>query len=63
MVPAVAGADVVHSHTWYANFAGHTAGLLHGVPHVVSAHSLEPLRTARALAESTLGAPPPDYSI
>ena len=33
------------------------------IPHVVTAHSLEPLRTARALAESTLGAPPPDYSI
>lgn len=26
-------------------------------------HSVEPLRTARALAENTLGAPPPDYSI
>ena len=39
-----AGADLVHSHTWYANLAGHLAALLHGVPHVVSAHSLEPLR-------------------
>ena len=39
-----AGADLVHSHTWYANLAGHLAGLLHGVPHVVTAHSLEPLR-------------------
>ncbi len=39
-----AGADVVHSHTWYANMAGHWASLLHGVPHVLSAHSLEPLR-------------------
>lgn len=38
------GADVVHSHTWYANLAGHLAGLLHGIPHVLSAHSLEPLR-------------------
>ncbi|MDQ1286461.1 MAG: alpha-maltose-phosphate synthase [Actinomycetota bacterium] len=38
------GADVVHSHTWYANLAGHLAGLLYGVPHVLSAHSLEPLR-------------------
>ena len=38
------GADVVHSHTWYANGAGHLANLLHGVPHVVTAHSLEPLR-------------------
>ncbi|MBA4083856.1 MAG: glycogen synthase [Kytococcus sp.] len=42
------GADLVHSHTWYANFAGHTASLLHGVPHVVSAHSLEPLRPWKA---------------
>ena len=42
------GADLVHSHTWYANFAGHTASLLHGVPHIVSAHSLEPLRPWKA---------------
>jgi len=41
---AVAGADVVHSHTWYANLGGHLGGLLHGVPHVVTAHSLEPRR-------------------
>src|SRR5699024_11233188 len=38
----------VHSHTWYANFAGHVAGMLHGVPHVLSAHSLEPLRPWKA---------------
>lgn len=44
----VAGADVVHSHTWYANAAGHLASLLHGVPHVVTAHSLEPLRPWKA---------------
>ncbi len=43
-----AGADLVHSHTWYANLAGHLAGLLHGIPHVVSAHSLEPLRPWKA---------------
>jgi starch synthase len=43
-----AGADVVHSHTWYANTAGHLAGLLHAVPHVVTAHSLEPLRPWKA---------------
>lgn len=43
-----AGADVVHSHTWYANAAGHLASLLHGVPHVVTAHSLEPLRPWKA---------------
>ena len=48
MVPAVAGADVVHSHTWYANFAGHLASMLHGIPHVVSAHSLEPMRPWKA---------------
>ncbi|MGH3345467.1 MAG: glycogen synthase, partial [Nocardioides sp.] len=45
---ACGGADLVHSHTWYANLAGHLAGLLHGVPHVVTAHSLEPLRPWKA---------------
>ena len=44
----VAGADLVHSHTWYANAAGHVASLLHGIPHVVTAHSLEPLRPWKA---------------
>jgi alpha-maltose-1-phosphate synthase len=44
----VAGADLVHSHTWYANAAGHLASLLHGIPHVVTAHSLEPLRPWKA---------------
>ena len=44
----IAGADVVHSHTWYANMAGHIASLLHGIPHVVTAHSLEPLRPWKA---------------
>ncbi len=44
----VAGADLVHSHTWYANAAGHIAQLLHGIPHVVTAHSLEPLRPWKA---------------
>ncbi|MFA6573833.1 MAG: glycogen synthase, partial [Nocardioides sp.] len=48
MADACAGTDLVHSHTWYANLAGHLAGLLHGVPHVVSAHSLEPLRPWKA---------------
>ena len=42
------GADLVHSHTWYANFAGHIASLLHGIPHVLSAHSLEPMRPWKA---------------
>ncbi|MEV7692090.1 glycogen synthase [Microbacterium sp. NPDC089189] len=48
MVDDVAGADLVHSHTWYANFASHLASLLHGIPHVVTAHSLEPLRPWKA---------------
>ncbi|MEU5908119.1 glycogen synthase [Micromonospora sp. NPDC047467] len=48
MAAGTAGADVVHSHTWYANLAGHTAKLLHGVPHVLTAHSLEPLRPWKA---------------
>jgi len=48
MAAGCAGAEVVHSHTWYANLAGHVAKLLHGVPHVVSAHSLEPLRPWKA---------------
>lgn len=48
IVPNIAGADVVHSHTWYANMAGHLAALLHGIPHVLSAHSLEPLRPWKA---------------
>jgi starch synthase len=42
------GTDLVHSHTWYANLGGHLAGLLHGIPHVVSAHSLEPHRPWKA---------------
>jgi starch synthase len=48
MAAGSAGTDLVHSHTWYANFAGHTAKLLHGVPHVVTTHSLEPLRPWKA---------------
>ncbi|MEU7871382.1 glycogen synthase [Dactylosporangium sp. NPDC049140] len=48
MAAGCAGADVVHSHTWYANLAGHVAKLLHGVPHVVTTHSLEPLRPWKA---------------
>jgi starch synthase len=45
---AQGGADLVHSHTWYANMGGHLGGLLAGIPHVVSAHSLEPLRPWKA---------------
>ena len=48
MTAAVAGADLVHSHTWYANLAGYLASLLYGVPHVMTAHSLEPLRPWKA---------------
>jgi alpha-maltose-1-phosphate synthase len=40
----VEGAQLAHSHTWYANLSGHLAKLLYGIPHVVSVHSLEPLR-------------------
>jgi starch synthase len=48
MAQEAQGADLVHSHTWYANGAGHIAKLLHGIPHVVTAHSLEPLRPWKA---------------
>ena len=48
MAQGTEGTDLVHSHTWYTNLAGHLAGLLHGVPHVISAHSLEPLRPWKA---------------
>ena len=48
MAQGVGGADLAHSHTWYANMAGHLAGRLHGIPHVITAHSLEPLRPWKA---------------
>jgi starch synthase len=48
MAAAVAGAEVVHSHTWYANLAGHLAKLTYGIPHVATVHSLEPLRPWKA---------------
>ncbi len=48
MVAAVGDADVVHSHTWYANLAGHLAAMTHDVPHVVTTHSLEPHRPWKA---------------
>ncbi len=44
MVDATADVELLHSHTWYANLAGHIGALLHGIPHVLTAHSLEPLR-------------------
>jgi starch synthase len=48
MAAQLGSADVVHSHTWYANMAGHLGSLLNGIPHVVTAHSLEPLRPWKA---------------
>ena len=48
MAAAVGGCDVLHSHTWYADLAGHVGGLLHGRPHVVTTHSLEPHRPWKA---------------
>jgi alpha-maltose-1-phosphate synthase len=44
MVPGLEDASILHSHTWYANLAGHFGKLVHDVPHVVTSHSLEPLR-------------------
>jgi starch synthase len=48
MAAGVAGADLVHSHTWYVNLAGHVAKLLYDIPHVTTSHSLEPLRPWKA---------------
>jgi starch synthase len=48
MVAALEGVEIAHSHTWYANMAGHLAKVLHDVPHVVTAHSLEPRRPWKA---------------
>jgi starch synthase len=48
MADALGGADLAHSHTWYTNLAGHLGGLLHGIPHVITAHSLEPMRPWKA---------------
>ncbi|NIL92345.1 Alpha-maltose-1-phosphate synthase [Rhodococcus fascians] len=48
MANAAAGADVVHSHTWYTGLAGHLAAELYGVPHILTAHSLEPRRPWKA---------------
>ena len=44
MANGASAADVAHSHTWYTGLAGHLAGKLYGIPHVVTAHSLEPHR-------------------
>ena len=48
MANAAAEATVVHSHTWYTALAGHLSALLYGIPHVLTAHSLEPLRPWKA---------------
>jgi starch synthase len=48
MAAATESADVVHSHTWYANLAGHIAATLRAIPHVMTVHSLEPLRPWKA---------------
>ncbi|GAB2761691.1 glycogen synthase [Streptomyces bullii] len=48
MAAGLEGRELVHSHTWYANLGGHLAKLLYGVPHVMTAHSLEPLRPWKA---------------
>jgi alpha-maltose-1-phosphate synthase len=48
MANAASAATVVHSHTWYTGLAGHLAALLYDVPHVLTAHSLEPLRPWKA---------------
>ncbi|MEU9050732.1 glycogen synthase [Streptomyces sp. NPDC048384] len=48
MAAGLEGRDLVHSHTWYANLGGHLAKLLYGIPHVMTAHSLEPLRPWKA---------------
>jgi alpha-maltose-1-phosphate synthase len=48
MAAGTGDADVVHSHTWYANLGGHVAKLVHGAPHVATVHSLEPLRPWKA---------------
>jgi starch synthase len=48
MAAAVKGVDLVHSHTWYANFGGHLSKLMWSIPHVVTTHSLEPLRPWKA---------------
>lgn len=44
MAHSLGDVEVVHSHTWYTGLGGHVGGLLHGIPHVATAHSLEPHR-------------------
>lgn len=48
MADAAAGVDVAHSHTWYSGLAGHLAAELYDIPHILTAHSLEPRRPWKA---------------
>ncbi|MGO9925942.1 MAG: glycogen synthase [Mycobacterium sp.] len=48
MADAASAANIVHSHTWYTGMAGHLTALLYDIPHVLTAHSLEPLRPWKA---------------
>ncbi|MFI9509256.1 glycogen synthase [Nocardia sp. NPDC052566] len=48
MADAAGQVDVVHSHTWYTGLAGHLAATLYGIPHILTAHSLEPRRPWKA---------------
>jgi starch synthase len=48
MTASIGAAELVHSHTWYANLAGHLAKQLYDIPHVMTSHSLEPLRPWKA---------------
>ncbi|MEA2248649.1 MAG: alpha-maltose-phosphate synthase, partial [Solirubrobacteraceae bacterium] len=48
MTAGAEGLDLVHSHTWYANLAGHLSKLVYDIPHVATVHSLEPLRPWKA---------------
>jgi starch synthase len=44
MAAGAQDAQIVHTHTWYAQYGGHLAKLVWGIPHVATVHSLEPLR-------------------
>jgi starch synthase len=46
--PGMNSAQLLHSHTWYANLAGHLAAMLYDIPHVMTMHSLEALRPWKA---------------
>jgi alpha-maltose-1-phosphate synthase len=48
MAGGLKGAQLAHSHTWYAYFGGHLGKLMWSIPHVMTIHSLEPLRPWKA---------------